>query len=82
MLSNHLATALKISKYGVISGPYFPVFGVNTEIYGVHLRIQYEYRKIWTRKNSVFGHFSPSNIYFKLPINSSFVHMIQKTVNE
>ena len=24
-----------MSKYGVISGPYFPVFGLNTEIYGV-----------------------------------------------
>ena len=23
-----------MSKYGVISGPYFPVFGLNTEIYG------------------------------------------------
>ena len=22
-------------KYGVVSGPYFPVFGLNTEIYGV-----------------------------------------------
>ena len=28
-------TMLKVSKYGVISGPYFPVFGLNTEIYGV-----------------------------------------------
>ena len=28
-------TASKVSKYGVISGPYFPVFGLNTEIYGV-----------------------------------------------
>ena len=26
-------TAWKVSKYGVISGPYFPLFGVNTEIY-------------------------------------------------
>ena len=26
--------------YGVISGPYFPVFGLNTVIYGVNLRIQ------------------------------------------
>ena len=26
-------TAWKVSKYGVISGPYFPVFGLNTEIY-------------------------------------------------
>ena len=22
---------VKVSKYGVISGPYFPVFGLNTE---------------------------------------------------
>ena len=26
------STAWKVSKYGVISGPYFPVFGLNTEI--------------------------------------------------
>ena len=24
----------KVSKYGVISGPYFPVFGLNTGKYG------------------------------------------------
>ena len=30
------------------------------EIYGVNIRIQSEYRKIRTRKNSVFGHFSRS----------------------
>ena len=24
-------TARKVAKYGVISGPYFPVFGLNTE---------------------------------------------------
>ena len=46
--------------YGVFSGPYFPVFGLNTEIYGVNLCIQSEYRKTRTRKNSVFGHFSRS----------------------
>ena len=28
-------TVWKVSKYGVFSGPYFPVFGMNTEIYGV-----------------------------------------------
>ena len=27
-------TAWKVSKYGVISGPYFPVFGLNTGKYG------------------------------------------------
>ena len=26
-----------MSKYGVISGPYFPVFGLNMEIYSVDL---------------------------------------------
>ena len=32
-------TARKMSKYRVFSGPYFLVFGLNTEIYGVNLRI-------------------------------------------
>ena len=27
-------TARKVSKEGVISGPYFPAFGLNTEKYG------------------------------------------------
>ena len=43
-------TGRKVSKYGVFSGPYFPVFRLNTEIYGVNLFIQSEYRKIRTRK--------------------------------
>ena len=37
-------------KYGVISGPYIPV-------------ILSEYRKIRIRNNSVFGHFSRSDIW-------------------
>ena len=48
----------KVSKYWVFSGLYFPVFRLNTEIYSVNLRIQSKCRKIRTRKNSVFGHFS------------------------
>ena len=36
------------------------VFGLNTEINGVNLRIQSEQRKIRTRNKSVFGHFSRS----------------------
>ena len=35
----HIYTAWKVSKYGVISSPYFPVFGLNTEIYFVNLHI-------------------------------------------
>ena len=49
-------------KYGVFSGPHFPAFGLNTEIlrkspYSVRMR------KIRTRKNSVFVHFSRSGSY-------------------
>ena len=33
------STKWKVSKYEVISGSYFPVFGLNTEIFGVNLRI-------------------------------------------
>ena len=40
-----------MSKYSIFSGPYFPVFRMNTEIYRVNLRIQSEYGKIRTRKN-------------------------------
>ena len=51
--------AWKQSKYRVFSGLYFPVFGWNAEIYGVNVRIKSEYRKIRTRKISVFGYFLP-----------------------
>ena len=52
-----------MSKYGVISGLYFPVFGRNTEIYFVNLHIQSEHRKIQARNNSAFGRFSRSAFY-------------------
>ena len=51
------------------SGPYFPVFGLNTKIYGVNLRIQSEYRKIRTRKNSVFGDFSHSVLLYNITVS-------------
>ena len=47
-------------KYGVISGLYFPVFGLNMEICSSNLCIKSKYRKIRTRNNLVFGHFSRS----------------------
>ena len=36
--------------YSEFSGPYFPVFGLSMERYGVSLRIQSKYGKIRTRK--------------------------------
>ena len=47
-------------KYGVISGLDFPVFGLNMEICSSNLCIKSKYRKIRTRNNLVFGHFSRS----------------------
>ena len=78
---DEIIIARKVSKYGVFSGPYFPVFGLNTEIYGVILRIHSEHRKIRTRKNSLFGHF-PRNVVvlvllvldiFNFVLNDSFL---------
>ena len=52
-------TSWKVSKYGVFSGPYFPVFTC----------IRTEYRNIRTRKKSVFGHFSRIEKYYCSRIN-------------
>ena len=68
-------TAWKVPKYGVFSGPYFPVFVLNTEIYSVNLRIQSEYRKIRTRKNPAFGHFSHSVLYWEI-LPSSYKNIV------
>ena len=53
-----LITAWKLSKYRVVSGLYFLAFGLNTERYSASLSIQSKCRKIRTRNNSAFGHFS------------------------
>ena len=55
---------LKSIQIRVFSGRYFLAFGLNTERYGVSLRIQSKFGKMRTRKNSVFGHFSPSDELF------------------
>ena len=52
-----LHTAWKVSRYGVFSGPYFPVFGLNTERYSVSLRIQSECGKIGPEKTSYLDTF-------------------------
>ena len=62
----HEITARKMSKYRVFSGPYFPVFGLNTEIYRVNLCLHSKYGKIWTKKNFIFGHFLRSEIFHLL----------------
>ena len=44
----HCVKSVRIQSF---SGPYFPAFGLNTEIYRVTLRIQSECAKIRTRKS-------------------------------
>ena len=54
-------SCMKSVQLRSFSGLYFPVFGLNTEIYSVILHIQSKNGKIWTIKNSLFGPFSHSN---------------------
>ena len=61
-------TVWNVSKYGDFSGSYLPTFGLNTGRYEVILRIQSECGKTRTRKNSVFGHFSRSDLERKINI--------------
>ena len=68
-----VAVREKCPKYRVISGSYFPAFGLNTERYELYLRIQSECRKIWIRNNSVFGRFSRSRWTKDLLRNSMFL---------
>ena len=46
-VKNYCVKSVQIRSF---SGPYFPAFGLNTERYGVSLRIQSEYGEIRTRK--------------------------------
>ena len=43
----HYVKSVQIRSF---PGPYFPIFGLNTEIYGINLCIQSEYGNIRTRK--------------------------------
>ena len=45
--NKHCVKSVRIWSF---SGPYFLVFRLNTERYGVFVRIQFECGKIWTRK--------------------------------
>ena len=46
LCGNHCVKNVQIRRY---SGPYFPAFGLNTERYGVFLRIQSECGKMRTK---------------------------------
>ena len=65
----HCVKSVRIRSF---SGPYFLVFGLNTERYRVSLRIQSECVKIRTRKTPNTGTYYAvmvSNVYEQLSIN-------------
>ena len=55
---------IKVVGIRTFSGPYFPIFGLNMEIYRVYIHNQSEYMKKQTRKKSVFGHLLLSDVLF------------------
>ena len=57
-----ISTAWNVQIWS-FSGLHFPVFGLNSEVYGVNLRNHSECRRIRTRKKSIFEHFSRSDLY-------------------
>ena len=59
---------MKSFEIRIFSGPFFPEFALNTEIFSVNLPIQSEYRKTRARKNSLFGHFSCSEFHEQIKI--------------
>ena len=49
---------LKVSKYRGFTDLYFPIFGLDTEIYRVNLRIQSEYKKYGPEKSPYLDTFT------------------------
>ena len=52
----------KVSRYGVFSALYFPVFKLNTDILFADLCIQSKYGKKQDHRDSVIGNFSRSTL--------------------
>ena len=67
-----------MSKYGVFSGPYFPAFGLNREMYRVNLRVQLNAGKYGPKKTpyldtfqAVMGTYSASSKTLELTTDTS-----------
>ena len=72
-------TAYKVSKYDVSSGPYFPVFELNTQIYEINsVRIQ---EKTNQKKTPYLDTFHAVFIYLftKKTLKSSSKRLFSKT---
>ena len=59
----HCIKSVRILSF---SGPYFPAFGLNTEIYGVNLRVQSKCGKMRVRKTRNMGTFHKVVTYHQM----------------
>ena len=76
MSCSDLFTAWKVTRYIIFSDPYFPIFGLNTEIHTVNLGILSEFKKMRTIKNSLDTfHAVMSKCYIAVQRSSSLVRL-------
>ena len=68
----HYYTTWKMANYGVFCGPYFPVFRLNTEIYGVNLRIWSKWRECGPEKTPYLDTFHAVLLSFLYSFNWQF----------
>ena len=72
MAGYHCVESVHIQSY---SGPHIPAFALNTERYGVSLRIQSECGKMWTRKTPNTALFTQCTILnFGIIRQYQFIH--------
>ena len=73
----HCAKSVQIRSF---SGPCFPIFGLNTEIFSVNLLIQSENWKIRIRKNSILDTFNAVYVIHHLYVIYSRFKTIYKSI--
>ena len=67
-----------VSEYDVFSTPYFPVFGLNTVICRANFRSLSKYRKLRSRKKSIFRIFSCSELPVRLTSTPAYFFAIRR----
>ena len=70
LFCQHCVISVRIRSF---SGPYFPVFRLNTERYGVSLRSQFECGKIQARKTS--NTYTFHTVLVTLTLSDSFANL-------
>ena len=67
--------------FGSLFSRFWTEYG-DTEIYGVNLRIQFQYGEIRTGKNFTFGYFSHSEVYGLTPVKPQNYSVFSRNANQ